>query len=187
MRKYASTLGLGTGTGFVHSRVTGPLNSHQTSPNLPYHSHSAVIGTPPQFVNSLNADMNSNIRQQALRANPGKNNLTPPTPPPSLNDPPIYYRTTSQRMVPVSSHVNYIPPTDADQRINRLKTSTIGSVVFSGNVTSTASMNQSTVRSSLRRARSSGAVAPRKKGASSVLTHGVGYGSGGIQGIRSTY
>jgi hypothetical protein len=183
---YVRSIGKGTTTGFNNTPIQGPLNTSQTPSQIPQHFFAAVQGTPPQFVDPLSSDMNTNVRQHALRAMPthdtGIGSVRGPGPGPGT----LYVRTSAQRTIPVSSHVNYIPPTDADLHLGRLKAATLGRTVFPRNEAkiSTGGIQPSTHRSALRRVRASGATAPKKKGASSVVTHGVGFGAGGI---RATY
>ena len=73
-------------------------------------------------------------------------------------------------MVPVSSHTNYIPPVPSSLYVNVRKSNAVGQSAYKVNLpnaapTGTKSYYPSGTRSTLRRARSGGCVAPKKKGA----------------------
>jgi len=78
-----------------------------------------------------------------------------------------YYSYSSQINRSVSGHMNYIAPQSSSQRLDRLKAVAIGknSYVPANSLYSTKNYFPTEVRSKLRRARSGGCVAPKKKGA----------------------
>jgi hypothetical protein len=70
------------------------------------------------------------------------------------------------RRVPVSTHVNYVSPMSGDMYLNKLKSLAVGKSSYNPTEApvSYKAVNPSVVQSSLRRVRSSGSVAPKKKG-----------------------
>ena len=76
---------------------------------------------------------------------------------------------SSQRRIPVSSHVNYIAPMDSSSRLDRLKSMTVGKSAYKVGLPlaapiSTKNYYPSGTKSALQRARSAGSCAPKKKG-----------------------
>jgi hypothetical protein len=76
---------------------------------------------------------------------------------------------SSQRQFPVSSHVNYIEPIPSSMRTNIVKSIAVGKSAYKVGLPlaapiGTKSYDTSFKRSALRRARSGGSVAPKKKG-----------------------
>ena len=77
--------------------------------------------------------------------------------------------SSSQRQVPVSTHTNYIPPVPSSLYLNTLKANAVGQTAYKVKLpnaapTGTKSYYPSGTRSTIRRARSGGCVAPAKKG-----------------------
>ena len=143
---------------------------------MAYHSYGTLTGqrpTPPQFYPSqepVNANMSVNARAQYLRATDlsakqkaiqdaiGK-----------LSTPVMFTSYSSQRQIPVSSHVNYIAPIQSSMFINIKKSIAVGKSAYKvglplADPTSTKNYYPSGTRSALQRARSSGCTAPKKKG-----------------------
>lgn len=171
----ASHLGSVSYNNYVNTPILGPLSTSQTPAQIPYHSYGTLAGirpTPPQFYSMqepVYADMNTNARKQYLRTAIsqtvkaqqlalGKNSI-----------PQSYVINSSQRQVPVSSHTNYIPPLPASLYINTIKANAVGQTAYKVNLPndapiSTKSYYPSGTRSAIRRARSGGCVAPKKKG-----------------------
>ena len=179
--------------GYVNTPVTGPLNSNQYPYAMPYHSYGTLTGqrpTPPQFFPSqepISAEMNTNARAQYLRATSisskkkaeqdalGK--LTP------VN---TYVSQSSQRQYPVSQHFNYIEPISGSMYTSIKKSISVGKSTFKVGLPLLAPISSknyypSGTRTALQRARSSGCVAPKKKG--SIYNYSLtqpsicGYGS----------
>jgi hypothetical protein len=161
---------------YVNAPITGPLSTNQTPAQIPYHSYGILTGirpTPPQFYPSqapVYAEMNTNARHQYLRTSVN-NQLLQQQIALGKNSPPLaYIIQTSQRQVPVSSHTNYIPPIPSSLYVNILKSNAVGQTAYKVNLpnnapTSTKCYYPSGTRSTIRRARSGGCVAPKKKGA----------------------
>lgn len=161
---------------YVNSPITGPLSTNQTPCQIPYHSYGQLAGirpTPPQFYSMqepVYADMNSNARKQYLRTAISQTVKAQQTALGKMSVPQAYIINSSQRQVPVSTHTNYIPPMDSSLYVNIMKSNAVGQTAYKVNLPNSAltgskSYYPSGARSSLRRARSGGCVAPKKKGA----------------------
>jgi hypothetical protein len=183
---------------YVHSRITGPLSTNQTPCQIPYHSYGTLTGirpTPPQFYPSqepVYSDMNSNMRKQYLRTAISQTVKAQQIALGKLSTPQAYIVNSSQRQIPVSSHTNYIPPLPSSMYINTLKANAVGQSAYKVNLPnnvpiSTKNYSQSSVRSTIRRARSGGCTAPKKKGAieNTSLKNGQTCGWGSI--VRQNY
>jgi len=162
--------------GYVNTPVNGPLNSSQYPCAMPYHSYGALPGirpTPPQFYPSqepVPSDLNVNARSYYLRAaslsmvqKMEQNALG------KQSQPLTKVSYSSQRQYPVSSHMNYIAPVPSSMRTNLMKAQSVGKSAYkvglpNDALLSTKSYDDSLKRSALRRARSSGCTAPKKKG-----------------------
>ena len=161
---------------YVNAPITGPLSTNQYPYSMPYHSYGTLIGqrpTPPQFFPSqepVNANMSVNARAQYLRATDlsskqraiqdaiGK-----------LSTPVVFTSYSTQRQIPVSSHVNYIPPLPSSMFLNIKKSVAVGKSAYKVGLPleapiGTKSYDTSFRRSALQRARSGGCTAPKKKG-----------------------
>ena len=161
---------------YVNAPITGPLSTNQTPAQIPYHSYGILTGirpTPPQFYPSqapVYAEMNTNARHQYLRTSVNNQLLQQQIALGKKSPPLAYIVQTSQRQVPVSSHTNYIPPIPSSLYVNILKSNAVGQTAYKVNLpnnapTSTKCYYPSGTRSTIRRARSGGCVAPKKKGA----------------------
>jgi hypothetical protein len=161
---------------YVNAPITGPLSTNQTPSQIPYHSYGILTGlrpTPPQFYPQqapVYAEMNTNARHHYLRTSVNKKALAEQIRLGKLSDPLGHFINSTQRQVPVSSHMNYIPPIDSSLYINIKKSNAVGQTAYKVNLpnsapTGTKSYYPSGTRSTLRRARSGGCVAPKKKGA----------------------
>ena len=163
-------------SGYVNTPITGPLSTNNYPFSMAYHSYGTLTGqrpTPPQFYPSqepVNANMSVNARAQYLRATDlsakqkaiqdaiGK-----------LSTPVMFTSYSSQRQIPVSSHVNYIAPIQSSMFINIKKSIAVGKSAYKvglplADPSSTKNYYPSGTRSALQRARSSGCTAPKKKG-----------------------
>jgi hypothetical protein len=161
---------------YVNAAITGPLSTDRTPNMLPNHNKGILIGirpTPPQFYPSqtpVNADMNTNARRQYLRTIVNKEALAKQIALGKLSTPIEYYINTSQRMVATSSHTNYITPIPSSMYTTIVKSNAVGQSAYKVNLPYAAPISTkvympSSTRSSIRRARSGGCTAPKKKGA----------------------
>lgn len=154
--------------------VYGPL-SHQHPATIPYHSYGTLIGsrpTPPQFYPTQDppyADENTNMRHQYARTAVSRETTLSETLKAKAGTPMQYHVGSSSRNIPVSSHMNYIAPMSSSMRNNILKSQAVGKNAYKVGLpnmapVSTKSYYPSGTRSTIRRARSGGCVAPAKKG-----------------------
>jgi hypothetical protein len=183
---------------FVNAPITGPLSTNQTPSQIPYHSYGTLTGirpTPPQFYSMqtpVDAQMNTNARHQYLRTSVSNEELAKQVILGKLSQPIGYQINSSGRMIATSSHTNYIPPIPSSLRVNIVKANAVGQSGYKVNLPNTAPISTknyypSGTRSSLRRARSGGCVAPAKKGAiqNTSLSNGNICGWGSI--VRQNY
>lgn len=162
--------------GYVQAPITGPLSTNQTPCQIPYHSYGLLPGvrpTPPQFYPSqepVNANMNTNARWHYLRTAVSKQAREAQLAAGKASKPNEHFIASSQRQVPVSTHVNYIPPLPSSLRTNNLKAVAVGQTAYKIGLpvealTGTKSYYPSGTRTAIRRVRSGGCTAPKKKGA----------------------
>jgi hypothetical protein len=182
---------------YVNSRITGPLSTNQYPATIPYHSYGTLVGirpTPPFFYPSqepVAADQFTNSRHQYFRTAESAKALAIQRER-ALNSTGLFTSKSSQRQYNVSTHMNYIPPTDSSLHIQKMRANAVGKSSYKVGLPveapiSTKNYYPSGTRSSLRRARSGGCVAPKKKGAieNYSLKNGQVCGWGSI--VRSTY
>ena len=161
---------------YVNAPITGPLSTNQYPCAIPYHSYGTLTGirpTPPQFYPTqepVYAEMNTNMRKQYLRTAISQTVKANQIALGKLSVPQSYVINSSQRTVPVSSHTNYIPPIPSSMYVNIVKANAVGQSGYKVNLpnsapTSTKSYYPSGVRSTIKKVRSGGCTAPRKKGA----------------------
>jgi len=182
---------------YVNSRITGPLSTNQYPCAIPYHSYGTLVGirpNPPLFYPSqepVAADQFTNSRRQYFRTAESAESLKIQREK-SLNSTGIFTSKSSQRQYNVSTHMNYIPPTDSSLYIQKRRAAAVGKSSYKVGLPveapiSTKNYYPSGTRSSIRRARSGGCVAPKKKGAieNYSLRNGQVCAWGSI--VRSTY
>jgi len=197
---YAVSTNIGSSTynNYVNAPITGPLSTNQTPCQIPYHSYGILSGnrpTPPQFYpmqTPVDAQMNTNARHQYLRTSVNNQDLQRQIALGKASSPLGYVINSSQRQVPVSSHTNYIPPVQSSLYINILKSNAVGKSGYKVSLPTTAptgtkSYYPSGTRSTIRRMRSGGCVAPKKKGSiyNTSLTNGQVCAWGAI--VRQNY
>ena len=174
---------------YVNSPITGPLSTQQTPSQIPYHSYGILSGvrpTPPQFYpmqEPVYAEMNSNMRKQYLRTAISQTVKMQQIALGKMSIPQSYIINSSQRQVPVSSHTNYISPMASSMHVNIVKSNAVGQSAYKVNLPTSApigtkSYYPSGTRHAIKRARSGGCVAPKKKGAiENTSFHNYGWGS----------
>jgi hypothetical protein len=183
---------------YVNAPITGPLSTNQYPGVIPYHSYGTLVGirpTPPQFYpmqEPVYASMNTNMRQQYLRTSVTPQQLQQQIALGKISEPLGYVISSTQSQVPVSSHTNYIPPIPSSMYVNIVKSNAVGQSGYKVNLPnsapiSTKSYYPSGTRSTIKRVRSGGCVAPKKKGAieNYSLSNGRTCAWGSI--VRSTY
>lgn len=175
---YGITTSIGSQTfaGYVNAPIAGPLDSSQYPSTIPYHNYGILTGrrpNPPQFFpgqEPIYSDMGVNARAQYLRATA----LSPAQKAKQdalgkLSTPIHKVSYSSQRQYAVSSHMNYIQPIPSSMRTSIIKSTSIGQSAYKVGLPLTdpigsKSYDRSFQRTSLRRARSGGCTAPKKKG-----------------------
>lgn len=174
---YAVSTNIGSSSyNYVNAPITGPLSTPQTPHQLPYHKNAVLHGhrpSPPQFYPTqepLYSNMNTNSRHTYLRTSKKTTELAKQIALGKLSTPHGYQINSSGKIVAVSSHTNYIAPLSSSLYINTLKSNTVGKFAYKVNLPNTESLSTknyfpSGTRSAIRRARSGGCVAPKKKGA----------------------
>lgn len=182
---------------YVNSRITGPLSTNQYPGAMPYHSYGTLVGirpNPPLFYPSqepVAADQFTNSRRQYFRTAESAESLKIQREK-ALNSTGLFVSKSSQRQFNVSTHMNYIQPVDSSLHIQKLRANAVGKSSYKVGLPveapcSTKNYYPSGTRSSIRRARSGGCVAPKKKGAieNYSLRNGQVCAWGSI--VRSTY
>ena len=182
---------------YVNSRITGPLSTNRYPCAMPYHSYGTLVGirpNPPLFYPSqepIAADQFTNSRHQYFRTAESAKSLAIQREK-ALNSTGLFVSKSSQRQYNVSTHMNYIPPTDSSLYIQKRRAAAVGKSSYKVGLPveapiSTKNYYPSGTRSSIRRARSGGCVAPKKKGAieNYSLRNGQVCAWGSI--VRSTY
>jgi len=161
---------------YVNAPITGPLSTNQYPFAMAYHNYGTLIGirpTPPQFYpmqEPVYSEMNVNARQQYLRSFVSAQTAAKQNALGKLSQPTTHHVTSSNRQYATSTHMNYIAPIPSSMHINVVKSNAVGQSGYKVNLPpsapiSTKNYYPSGTRSSLRRARSGGCVAPAKKGA----------------------
>lgn len=182
---------------YVNSRITGPLSTNQYPGAIPYHSYGTLVGirpNPPLFYPSqepIAADQFTNSRHQYFRTAQSAQSLAIQRER-ALNSTGVFTSKSSQRQYNVSTHMNYIPPTDSSLHIQKMRANAVGKSSYKVGLPveapiSTKNYYPSGTRSSLRRARSGGCVAPKKKGAIENYSSSNGQSCGWGSIVRSTY
>jgi hypothetical protein len=183
---------------YVNAPITGPLSTNQTPSQIPYHSYGTLVGirpTPPQFYpmqEPVYADMNTNARHRYLRANVSNQDLQRQIALGKVSTPLGYVIQSSQRQVPVSSHLNYIVPIPSSMRTDILKANAVGQSGYKVNLPNSAPISTknyypSGTRTTIKRVRSGGCTAPAKKGSifNTSLSNGKTCAWGSI--VRQNY
>ena len=178
-KMYGITRNIGSqssSSGFLNTPINGPLNSSQYPCAMPYHSYGTLTGirpTPPQFFPSqspLNSEMGVNARRQYIASTSiGVKEKFEQDKLGKLSQPTTKVSYSSQRQYAISSHMNYIKPLDSSSRVDILKSRAIGKSSYKIGLPneapiSTKNYDKSYTRSCIRRSRSGGCTAPKKKG-----------------------
>lgn len=182
---------------YVNAPITGPLSTNQFPNVLPYHNYGTLTGvrpTPPQFYPSqepIYSDMNTNARQQYRRTAQSTKGFALQRML-SINKTNSFFDYSTGVRSVTSGHMNYIAPVDSSMHIDKLKSNAVGKSSYKVGLPqaapiSTKNYYPSGTRTSLRRARSSGCVAPKKKGAieNTSLSNGKACGWGSL--VRQNY
>ena len=161
---------------YVNAPITGPLSTSQTPSQIPYHSYGTLVGirpTPPQFYPSqepVESEMNTNARHHYLRTSATPQGLKIQRERAIMTAGNSFFSYSSGNRYPTSGHMNYIAPIPSSMYVNIRKKNAVGQSGYKVNLPekapiSTKNYYPSGVRSSIKRVRSGGCVAPAKKGA----------------------
>jgi hypothetical protein len=197
---YGISTSQGTNTNdYVRSLVIGPLSTNQYPGTMRYHSYGTLTGkhpNPPLFYpgqEPVDSDQNLNARHQYFRTAESSKSLAiqREREVAKANGGSVYnYSTGVQRST--TGHMNYIQPVESSQHIQTLRAGAVGKSGYKIGLPldaayTTKNYYPSGARSSLRRARSGGCTAPKKKGAiqNYSLSNGQVCGWGSIP--RQTY
>lgn len=171
------SIGSMTYNNYVNAPILGPLNTNRYPNVLPYHNYGTLTGkspNPPLFYPSQEppaADQNTNSRHQYFRTAESALSLEMKRKKAiATSTGNNYVSYSTQRQFPVSGHTNYIPPVDSSLRTQKLRAMAVGKSGYKKGLPldapySTKNYYPSGTRSSIKRARSGGCVAPKKKGA----------------------
>lgn len=186
---YGITTSIGSSaySSYLNTPIKAPLNTNQYPFSMQYHNFGVLTGqrpTAPQFFSGqepIYSDMNVNARKQYLRSTGFSLPYLAQQKEIAKESGPIAKVSySSQRQFAVSSHVNYIPPIDSSMHVNIKKSIAVGKSAYKVGLPleapiSSKNYSQSTHRTALRRARSSGCTAPKKKGSiyNTSLTNGA--------------
>jgi hypothetical protein len=181
-RAYAVSVGKGSVNynNYVNSRITGPLNTSQTPPQIPTTTLGTLSGirpTPPQFYPSQeppNASMNVNARSYYLRTTTSAQKFKQDREIAVLssNNASSHFSFSTGRRYANTGHTNYIAPISGGMYTSIRKKNAVGQSGFKVNLPdnapiTTKNVDYSYTRSQIKRVRSGGCVAPKKKGAPS--------------------
>lgn len=172
----STSIGSSSFNNYVNTPIFGPLNTNQYPGIIPYHSYGVLTGikpTPPQFFSKqepINSNMGTNQRSYYLRTAETaksyqmKREKAIAT---SLNS---YFVQSTGNRFPTSGHTNYIAPIQSSMHIDKLKSNAIGKSAYKVGLPNSAPISTknyypSGTRHTLKKMRSGGCVAPRKKGA----------------------
>ena len=153
----------------------GPL-SHQYPSAMPVHDLGTLPGrhpNPPQFYSQQEPVYSDQfVNSRHIYARTARTRETYALERANAIRSPIntFYSFSGQRHYPVSTHMNYIAPIDTSLYINRKKAIAVGKSSYKQGLPAealytTKNYYPSGVRTSIRRVRSGGCVAPKKKGA----------------------
>ena len=161
---------------YVNTPIFGPLSTNQYPGSMPYHSYGTLPGirpNPPLFYPSqepVYADQFTNSRHQYFRTAESAASLAKKRERAVLSTGQSMFSSNTGKYYNVSNHLNYIQPIDSSLRTQQLRAQAVGKSSYKIGLPvealcSTKNYYPSGTRSTIRRARSGGCVAPKKKGA----------------------
>ena len=177
-RFYGVTTSIGSNSysGYLNAPILGPLSTNQYPCAIPYHSYGSLPGirpTPPQFFPSQepnNSDYSVIPRQQFLRTAVSRVRQAEQRELAILTKPTKSFSFSTGKAYPVSRHMNYITPPPSSMYTSIKKAQAVGQSNYKiglpdAALLSTKNYEPSYLRTRLRRVRSGGCTAPKKKGA----------------------
>lgn len=175
---YAISTNIGSSSfnNYVNTPIFGPLSTNQYPGIIPYHSYGVLTGirpTPPQFFpkqEPINSNMGTNQRSYYLRTAQSAKSFLMQREKAILASNNSYYVHNTGNRFHTSGHTNYIPPIQSSMHIDKLKSNAIGKSSFKVGLPNSAPISTknyypSGTRNTIKKMRSGGCVAPRKKGA----------------------
>lgn len=161
--------------GYINAPIFAPLSTNQYPATIPYHSYGTLSGThpnPPLFYPSQNpvGGEFTNSRHEYSRTAESNLSLAIKRERAVRSAGMSFFDYSTGSRHNVSTHMNYINPIDSSLYIQKRKALAVGKSSYKvglpvdANYT-TKNYYPSGVRSTVRRARSGGCVAPKKKGA----------------------
>jgi hypothetical protein len=161
---------------YVNTPIFGPLSTNNFPSAMPYHSFGTLVGirpNPPLFYPSqepVYADQFTNSRRQYFRTAETVVGLAEQRERAILSSGQAFFSSNSGKYYNVSNHLNYIKPIDCSLQIQRKRAFAVGKSSYKVGLPdyvpcSTKSYYPSGVRHTIKRARSGGCIAPKKKGA----------------------
>lgn len=184
--------------GYLNAPILGPLSTSQTPGQIPK-SYLGVLPTvrqtPQQFYPAQQAPFaneNSNMRSYYRRVAISTQQQAQQYIAAKRSAPTASWSPSTGNMYATSTHTNYIAPMPGSMYINQRKAVAVGKSSYgvglpTSTPVSTKSYFPTEMRTHLRRVRSGGCVAPKKKGAleNTSLRNGQVCAWGSI--VRSTY
>jgi hypothetical protein len=168
---YATSINQGSKSyGDIHTRITGPLTTHNTPGCMEYHSHGILFGksTPPQFHSMQSppsVESTVHARQYYNRTTVTYEEHQRLLAIALSSTPLTKTIKSSGRRVAVSSHANYVEPMSCSMRTNIVSKNAVGQSVNTCNshhAISTKNFDQNVVKRATRRCRSGGCTVPKK-------------------------
>ena len=197
---YAISTNIGSSSfnNYVNTPIFGPLSTNQYPGIIPYHSYGVLTGirpTPPQFFSKqepINSNMGTNQRSYYLRTAQSAKSFQMQREKAILTSQNSYYVQNTGNRFQTSGHTNYIPPIQSSMHIDKLKSNAIGKSSYKVGLPNNAPISTknyypSGTRHTIKKMRSGGCVAPRKKGAieNTSLKNGMVCAWGSI--VRQNY
>lgn len=198
----STNIGSTTFSGYLNAPIIGPLSTNNYPCAIPYHSFGTLPGVhpnPPQFYSQQippAADQFTNSRRQYWRTAESTKSLAIQRERAiqSTFNGMSFFNNSNKKFYNVSTHTNYIPPVDSSLRTQKLRSNAVGKSTYKIGLPpealySTKNYYPSGVRSTIKRVRSGGCVAPAKKGAieNTSLRNGMVCAWGAQGGGRPTY
>lgn len=161
---------------YVNTPIFGPLSTNNYPSAMPYHSYGTLIGkrpNPPLFYPSqepVYSDQYSIYRRRYFRTAESVAGLAKQRERAIQSAGQGFYSSNTGKYYNVSNHLNYIKPIDSSMQIQRKRTIAIGKSSYKIGLPdyapcSTKNYYPSGVRTTIKRMRSGGCTAPKKKGA----------------------
>ncbi len=171
----STSIGSMSYNGYVNTPILGPLSTNQYPATIPYHSYGSLPGirpNPPLFYPSqepVAADQFTNSRQQYWRTAESAKSLAIQRERAIKSASSMFYNYSTSRGYATSTHTNYIPPRESSLHTQKLRSNAVGKSSYKIGLPNDAfvcskSYYPSGTRSTIKRVRSGGCVAPKKKG-----------------------